>query len=306
MKLWAIGPGESTLHYKKSLEQLSGSEAQTLAFQSVFPWGYKFYDIIPTYWTWLDPNAAIEGLEFLDHLVDTAPNYDALQKMHILIPHFLADTYETFRLFSGTSALKETKWNTYQRLIEDVARKGFRVDILEATTVKYLQTVRGPYAATEDYCDKNFNQRFTGNFSLVCGTAAFDSETVYDMHYKWGLENKVSSAIFPIAQYLGTKELYIMGFDFVGKRFYDYGTDPENWAAQTGQQNYVAGRHAAANTEQLAVALGYVQKWIDTTELHQMEIYSVIEDKYTLINSVVPYRSFTTALQHQGDSNEGY
>ena len=97
-----------------------------------------------------------------------------------------------------------------------------------------------------------------------------------------------------------------MGFDFVGKRFYDYGTDPENWAAQTGQQNYVAGRHAAANTEQLAVALGYVQKWIDTTELHQMEIYSVIEDKYTLINSVVPYRSFTTALQHQGDSNEGY
>lgn len=297
MNLWALGPGESTLNYRQSLEEIKNRNLETIFFQSVFPWGYKFYNIVPTFWTWSDPNAALEGLEFLKNLDSTNPDYEKFQKMLIIIPHFLADTYQTFRRFSGTSALKGQKWSQYLNLINEIKRKKFNIWIIDANTVKNDALSSFKSQPAPDYCDLGFESRFSESCDLIFGTAAFDSETVIGMKYKWGLENKVSSSIFPIAQFLGTKELYVMGFDFVGKRFYDYGIDSASWGKKTGQHGYVAGRHAANSKPQLEVALGYVKKWIDTTKIHGMKIYSTIEDKYTLINSVVPYKSFADILK---------
>ena len=116
---------------------------------------------------------------------------------------------------------------------------------------------------------------------------------------KWGLENKVSSTIFPLAQFLKAKQVFVMGFDFAGARFWEI---DENVRVRStlGSSNFGASRpaaHAAGQQEQRDISLGFVKKWMDCQEMHQMEIYSVFDDSHTLINQVVPYISFDEALE---------
>ena len=42
--------------------------------------------------------------------------------------------------------------------------------------------------------------------------------------------------------------------------------------------------------------LEFIKKWADWAPLHGMKIYSVVEDQYTLVNSVLDYKPFEEAF----------
>ena len=112
---------------------------------------------------------------------------------------------------------------------------------------------------------------------LLLGTIPFDSESVMGDRFKWGLENKLSSAIFPIAYSLRAKNLYIAGFDFKGPRFYSSDTR-HPWNDET--QNEDAHRFP----------LGLIKRWLEWAPLHGMEFYSVVDPAHTLLSEVLPTR----------------
>ena len=313
MKLWVLGTGESIAYHREELEKMRRADQKILSFQRTFPLEYKFYNIVPDYWAWMDPNSATEGLKFLLSVPPSDPEYQKIMNIEILVPHFLADNYAYYRLYGGTTATapdraddphRTCSWEEYLELLNRVRQIGIKVTVFEATTTKHQHTVSpGEIKPDATYCVGDFIERFEEGTPIVFGTAAYDGEYIWLPPHanwsKWGLENKVSSAIFPLAQYLKAKHVFVMGFDFEGARFWEVDSDVR-LRSTLDSSNFGDSRpaaHAAQQREQRDISLGFVKKWMDTQETHQMKIYSVFEDTYTWINQVVPHISFDEALE---------
>ena len=119
---------------------------------------------------------------------------------------------------------------------------------------------------------------------LVLGTVPFDSESVVGDRFKWGLENKLSSAIFPIAYLLRAKNLYIAGFDLKGARFYSEDTrHPWNDETQTKSLH--------------EYPLTLIKKWVKWEQLHGMRIFNVVEEDHTLLSEVLPHKPISELLR---------
>ena len=189
MKLWVLGTGESIAYHKKELEKLRETNEKILSFQRTFPLEYKFYNIVPDYWAWADPNSAAEGLRFLLSVPHTDPQYEKLMNIEILVPQFLADNYAYYRLYGGTTPTapgrehdehRTCSWDEYLHLLETVRQIGIKVTVFEATTTKYQHTLgTRKTKADASYCVGDFKERFEESMPIVFGTAAFDGERVF-------------------------------------------------------------------------------------------------------------------------------
>ena len=111
----------------------------------------------------------------------------------------------------------------------------------------------------------------------ILGTVEYDSERVIGDKYKWGLENKLSSAVFPICYHLRAKKVYIAGFDLKGGRFYDPRKTRHPWSDET--QNYPA----------YDFPLGIIKKWSTWQPFHNMDLVSVIPEEHSLLSRVLKY-----------------
>jgi|TARA_A100000172_G_scaffold76589_1_gene60224 hypothetical protein len=281
-RLWILGPGHSLSRHEEHVKALAQKEHSVMAFQRVFPNCVKHFDLIPDYWFSADPFPWLEGFEFLTSLPPV--QQEKFKKMKILIPSYAAGSYADFRLYSGTTPLARTDrgWERYQVLTQHLMGKGFDIQILPCTTSKYLATT-GPNLPG-DIFDSGAYLRFMGD-EIYFGTVPFDSETVMGDQFKWGLENKLSSNVFPVAFHLGYKELCIAGFDFKGPRFYnDVARHPWSDETQKGK-----------NLHQYP--LGLVKKWADWEPLHGMSISSVVGKEYTMLSDVLPTRKIADLLE---------
>ncbi len=284
--LWILGPGNSLSHYSELISQLEGMDV--LAYQRVFPNCYTYYGLIPRYWTGFDPNALVEGLEFLT--TRSAVEKSIFKNIELLLPTFCAHDYATFRRYCGTTPLGRTPhgWKNYYDLVQKTIKMGYNVNIIECYTSKNIELEEkyyNPLFKEVDIFDlKNEYVRFMAD-KPIFGTVVFDSESVLGDRYKWGLENKLSTQALPIAYMLGHKQIYIAGFDLVGSRFYD-----DN-IRHPWDDNLLDQR----NMQQ--IPLNMIKKWVDWEPLHGMKIYSVVEEQYTLINQALPYKSFEDALK---------
>jgi len=283
--LWILGPGNSLSHYKEGLSQL-GEEA-VLAYQRVFPNCYTYFGLIPRYWTGFDPNALVEGLTFLSTLEMEARK--PFLQMELLLPHFCARDYALFRQYCGTTPLGriEGAWKNYADLVQKVRSMGYNVTIVDCYTTKNIELEQkntNPLFASADlFEEENHYIRFMAD-KPVFGTTRFDSESVIGSRYKWGLENKLSVQALPMAYALGYKRVYVAGFDLVGSRFYDNNVR-HPWDDDLLEQR---------NMQDIPLAM--IRQWVDWEPLHGMQIYSVVEDQYTLVNQALPYKSFGEAL----------
>jgi len=204
MDIVVLGTGHSVAHNTQSIK---GTDKKILAFHEAFPYCHSMYDIIPDYWTWLDPNAAVKGMKYL-----LASKDERLKKMKILVPSFVTDSFAHFRMYMGTTPLGRQPggWDEYLNLLYAMEN----IQSIEATTMKYKKLVgQKP--------------------GLMFGTFEFDSESVVGTRFKWGLENKLTSAVLPVcAWFLNTKNIYILGFDFIGPRFFSE-DDRHPWSDST-------------------------------------------------------------------------
>ena len=111
----------------------------------------------------------------------------------------------------------------------------------------------------------------------VFGTVKYDSDRVIGSLNRWGLENKISSTMLPLAHYLGAKNVYSIGFDFIGARFYDKKKSRHAWGSDVSSLN-----------DNIKFSLSLVEKWIQWKDYHNMSIYSISKQSSSLLNLVVP------------------
>ena len=287
-KLWLIGSSEALLNYDVSKLKTQ----DTLALQQVFPHITTIFGVVPKYWTWADPNGALEGLQFLDSL--TGEGLEQFKDMTIILPEYVAGSAEMFRSHSGTTPLlrQQYGWQAYQHYLSQVSNRGIRVQVLPATSTKYiaLNKESEPTLENKDWLGEDATSRFALE-KFIAGSCEFDSESVIGDKYKWGLENKLSSFMFPMAHALGAKQVFVLGFDCVGGRFYEvYGTSK----TYSGTRHPWNDETQSGNVNQ--IPLNFIQKWLQWEEHHGMEICNVVENQYTILNSVLEYVDFDMAL----------
>ena len=283
--LWILGPGNSLSHYKEYISQLG--DVDVLAYQRVFPNCYTYYGLIPRYWTGFDPNALVEGLEFLTSR--SPQDREQFKEVELLLPECCAGDYATFRRYCGTTPLGRIPngWKNYHDLVQKTIQMGYNVRIIECYTSKNIQleerTYNPLFKEVDIFEEEHEYVRFMSD-KPIFGTVKFDSESVIGDQYRWGLENKLSAQALPVAYLLGYKKIFVAGFDLVGSRFYDDNVR-HPWDDDLLEQR---------NMQQ--IPLEFIKKWADWAPMHGMKIYSVVEDQYTLVNSVLDYKPFEEAF----------
>ena len=276
-KLWLVGSSESLLNY--DIARLKTQE--TLVLQQVFPHINTIFGVIPKYWTWADPNGAIEGLQ-------------QFKDMTIVLPDYVAGSVATFRRYCGTTPLQRQSygWQAYEYYLQQLNNRGMNIQTIPATSTKQiaLNEDSEPHLLGREWLGAEAHVRFALD-KFVAGSCEFDSESVIGDKYKWGLENKLSSFMFPMAHTLGAKQAFVLGFDCIGGRFYEvYGTSKRH----SGARHPWNDETQSGNVNQ--IPLKFIQKWLQWKEHHGMEIYNVVENEYTILNDVLEYVEFNTAL----------
>jgi len=278
-KLWILGPGASLTYHQEEIKKLE--DHNTLAFQRVFPNCVKHFDLIPSYWFSADPFPWLEGFEFLHAL--PSPEKDRFRQMQIIIPEYATKTFAHFRLFAGTTPLGRLPggWERHLELLQALQQDGFNINVVDCLTTKYMYT--NQILKDKDIFDTEVYMRFMHE-KPIFGTVPFDSESVVGDRFKWGLENKLSSNIFPLAFYLRARELYIAGFDFKGPRFYN-NDSRHPWNDET----------QGKSLHEYPLIL--IKKWVEWEQVHGMKIYSVVNADYTLLSDVLPSNPIKGLLQ---------
>jgi len=260
-----IGPGISSLDY----EPREGDK--TLAFQEVFPNCIEHLGIIPDYWTFADPNAALSGFSLL---LDKTSEHDKYKNIKILVPDVFFESLAVYRMYFGTTPLMRIHngWEIFQDLLKRVSEL-YDVISIPVTTTKYIQVYEKQSSELKQLFEHEYI-RFMSD-KVIFGTVKFDSESVVGDRYKWGLENKLTSSVLPICSFLRAKKLKIYGFDYIGPRFY---SDIE--------------RHPWSNNphdidDRVQFSLSLLKKWLLWYDFHGIKIVSGTKNKNSLPNTIL-------------------
>jgi hypothetical protein len=264
MELVVLGPGKTTLDFKKGQQKV-------LAFQNVFPHCIEHLGIVPDYWVCGDPYAYISGLALLNQNTDK----EALKNIEILVPDIFTKDLSHYRKYCGSTPLMRMMggWNKLQDLLSSSAEH-YKVKIFPTTTTKYIKTFENGTQISNLFEEEYL--RFMSE-KVVFGTVEFDNESVIGDRFKWGLENKLTSVALPVAYHLRAKKVKVYGFDYRGPRFYSAVTrHPWNDETQTGNSS-------------VEFSLSLLQKWIEWESTHGMKIVSGTRDPISLPNKFLEY-----------------
>lgn len=133
-----IGTGYSVNTYFRNERHVTGLRGKSIfAFQRAFPYIKQEFDCMPDYWFWTDPNAALQGLEYL---IDHGPQLEKPLQI-LLAPYLDTVQIEAATLYTGTSPIwrSNEKMTLYYGLLEE-AKQLSCVEFLpvEIWTTKYL------------------------------------------------------------------------------------------------------------------------------------------------------------------------
>ena len=268
MDILVLGPGESTLCAASAIEKKK--DMKVMAFQQSFPNCYTKLDIVPDFWFSADPFAFVEGLCML-----LTEDDERLKDMEILVPSFFLKDLNEYRRYCGTTPVMRAQngWATFSSMLDAVSKK-YKVREVKCTSTKYISN--NPSSVPEDIFSEEAYYRFM-HPEAIMGTIKFDSETVSGLQYMWGLENKLSSAIFPMCYSLRAKNVYVLGFDMQGPRFYSK-DDRHPWTdeSQTDKE------------KSIQIPLAMIKRWRQWENLHGMNIYSIAPEQLTRLSDVLP------------------
>ena len=258
-KFLVIGTGDSSIHQAQLGFDIP-NDVITIGMHRVLPHINQWCDLKLDYWTWSDPDAAIEGLKLYMSKNHTISNYKMLPQ--IVLPYYLRDL-EIFNINCGTSPLYKNPDRVedrefYKRAIDilDVAGKITWID--NAINTKTIPTDHDVY--------KKPGNRFKGE-NTYFGTVPFDGR---HSESHWAQENKFTAFMLPIVHFLGATHVFCVGYDTFGKgigRDFDF---------------------AHNNPRIILNYLSKYPKWTrDWVKYHNMDIYNVAEEKFTPTSMVM-------------------
>ena len=265
-KIIALGPGHSVTGQAQKIRD-SRKEYKILAFQRTYPHCKEILGIQPDYWFATDPYGFIEGME---SMISKKQKVD----LEILVPSFFVGDVQQYRKYCGSSPLlRETGgWEKLQNYIKQVSNY-CKVTKVQTTSTKFIGTLSKNQDLQDNIFGKDPFYRFMHD-EVIIGSVPFDSESVVGSRFTWGLENKLSSSVFPICYYLRATEVYVIGFDLYGPRFYnDDSRHP--WNDETQMSDVVK------------IPLDLIKAWTEWKDIHQMNIYSASEKDETLLSKVL-------------------
>lgn len=188
MKIIAVGPGNSTEWFFNQKELKIPNGVKLLAFHRVFPFVEHSFD----YWTWTDPDAAIDGLKSTKNIPK------------VIVP-FWMKSISSQKKHGGTSSIHHQidKSNFYDKSISALIKNSNINFIENCVSTKNLSPV--------DPVFNRPNLRF--DEKVYFGTVPCDGT---HSESNWAKENKFTKEILPICHYLGASEVYSIGFDNQG------------------------------------------------------------------------------------------
>ena len=265
MKLLAIATGTSFQELGHKLSRLD-QDIKTIGVHRVFPYIKEVHDIDLDYWTWADPNAVTDGLDY----IEKNPN---VKVPHIIIPNWLK-TLDRFNREAGTSPINRepAKVKQYEEGVSKLYREG-NLTFIEKSINSRVLTEQGEVETIT-----NPEKRFDGN-QIVFGTVPYDGRIAES---QWGRENKFTFNIMPTATFMEAKEVYCLGFDNRG-----------------GRISSLPG-HDQMNHNNESIIRDYLNKfkpWSNEWKsYHGIDIYSVAPDKFTPNNTVLKYKPIEDLL----------
>lgn len=254
MRILTIGPAESTVEFVKREMEIQ-DDIVLFGMHRVFPFFKNKTGKQIDYWTWGDPDAAIEGLKEYDK-----GNVEELPT--IIVPYWMENT-SIFKANCGTSPILKNPANSefYNRMMKALISKNKVVIIQDAISTKSIKK--------DDIVFKDPSVRFKRD-NHYFGTVPFDR---IGSASNWARENKFTSVMLPICFYLEATEVYCLGFDNRGK----------------GINRKI--NQAKNDTKAIEQHLKKYKPWVeDWKQYHNMNIYSVTEDKFSPINTVMDYK----------------
>lgn len=258
--LWVLGTGYGITKLPKNAIQKLNNKT-TLVFHNTFPHITKMYGINPTYWTWLDPSAAMEGLQYLKN---------STQQITPIIHQGLIGDGVNFRKYFGNSLCN---FYDYHNLLKNINTR-IPFYIPKSTSIKALS-----------WRDKELvmnNPTKRTSFGFVAGSSYNSSKQNSNRHHKFegGMymtENKLSSFILPLAHFLGFKNIIYLGFEGTGPRFFEM----KNGKIGAGRPGYNEG----------------MENWSKWSKTLGINIISVIPEKFSKTTKYFTYTEINEALE---------
>ena len=173
----------------------------------------------------------------------------------ILILSTQTGSFSEFRKYHGTSNAKN-HWSEYLELIEILKSKGIKVTTIPTRTTK------------EKF--PTLEERFSKE-NIWFGTTPYGGDA---SEARSSAETKLTSLVFPLAHYLGLDTVKVLGFDCIGGRFYD----PIDGVPQS-----------PFSSREIPMLIENMDIWESWKHKHNLELISVVEDKYTVNNKAIKY-----------------
>jgi len=254
MKILVIGPGESTQWFFSRNDINIPKDVILFGMHRVFP---HIKTITLDYWTWGDPDAAIEGLSIFNNSekVDSLPD--------IIIPSYMSTVAE-FSKNCGTSTLTGGRRNS------DIEIYNSTIDKLGDKVTLVPNSFNTKTIGKSHKVFSNIKERFSRENNYF-GSVPFDSVR---SESNWAQENKLTNIMLPISYYLGATEIYCIGFDNRGKGI-------KRSIPQSMNNPWIINNH-----------LSKLKLWAkDWKDYHNMKIVSITPDKFTPNNTILDYIS---------------
>lgn len=258
-KFLVIGTGDSVIHYTKMDIEIP-HDIKIIGMHRAFPYFKENAGIEFDYWTWSDPDASIDGLR----IYMNTSNGDFEKLPQIILPYYQKNL-NLFDKNCGTSPLYVKRERAKDRVFYENSVK--RLD--ELGKITWIENaINTKTIPTNHDVFTDASVRFNGKHTYF-GSVPYDGRR---SNTDWAQENKFTAYMLPIAHYLKATHVFCLGFDNCGKGI-------------LRKQQFL--NHSPGRV--LPLLLKY-KKWThDWVDYHKMNIFSVVEDKFSPNNLVMEY-----------------
>lgn len=255
---WVLGTGESCNAYQRQIKEFLPHK-RTLAFQKTFPYCVEKLGIWPKMWVWFDPASAMDGLQYLlNHVIP--------HDFEIILLHPITSTTSRQECLQhiGNSAItrSDNNWAEYIDLLQQVCKR-VNIKIVPCISLKYMLANNVYREPLEHLYDADY--RFALDYVVIGNEFS---------RQNWNVrENKLTMVVLPILEYLGYDQVFVLGFDGCGGRFYD-----------------------SKNKAGVIDNFSAVTNWHKLAQNASMDISTVVDLPHSKLRKYIPYVPFEEAV----------
>lgn len=291
--LLLVGTAESTLRRWEDLERFAKDPNIEIMCYSNSMELFLKNGIEPDYWFFVDPTSALDTLKFINNTYTS----DSKLKTKLLTIHHkegthIGDIGTLNKYFAGdTVRLPLEYWREFWENLQEAREKIEEVEDLKYASIKSINQnpEEFPELKTLGKDSRQPHLRFDNSEGVIIfGNSGYPPAAEpflrkifsqgraypYVNKEKYGFmhmtENKMTMVALPVCAFLQVENLYVIGFDGIGGRW----DDPSN----------NAGVFEDSSFQEF-----YLKEWLEWRKYTNMNIYSIVEDKYTILNKVIEY-----------------